>query len=116
MFCICNFPDSGDMCKFILYDSKDFNPEDLNLIKIEEFTKDQLRETYDEIPIVEMNDLILRTIRPNARTTTHVLSEANVETLGDLKYQKDLISQKKSKLSRRERELVLNRYSEIMNL
>ena len=113
---ICHIPNDERLGNFILFDNKEFKPEDFNLEKIEEIGLEDVKTKYNTLPILELNDFLLKTIRPKERTVTHILAENKVETFSDLEYQKDLISQKKSSLSHSQREMVLQRYNEICSI
>lgn len=113
---ICHIPNDEQLGNFILFDNKEFKPEDFNLEKIEEIGLEDVKTKHRNLPILELNDFLLRTLRPKSRTVTHILSENKIETFSDLEYQRDLISQKKSNLSRSQREMVLQRYDEICSI
>lgn len=113
---VCHIPNDEKLGNFILFDSKDFNPDDYNLEKIEEITVEDVKSKYNALPIIDLNDYVIRSFRPKERTVTHILAENHVETFSDLEYQRDLISRKKSNLSHSQRELVLYRYNQICSI
>lgn len=107
---ICKYPDSD--IKFALYDKEEFNPEEFNLVKVKDAS---LNEVLD-LPILNLYDFVIRTVRPKERTDTHILGELGLETFSDLFNEKQLIDQKKSKLSKSQRDIVIKRYTELVNL
>ena len=107
---VCKFPD--DDKEFLLYDKEEFNPEEFNLVKVKDTT---VQESLD-IPVLKLTDFVLRTMRPKERTDTHILGEIGLETISDLFKEKQLIDQKKSRLSKSQRDIVVKRYNEVINL
>ena len=115
MFQLCHLPNKED--KFLLFDNKDFDLKELGLeFEGEVIEPNKIMSEYDEYPILNLNELLLRTLRPKERTISHVLSEIGIETLYDLTHEKIVIDQKKSVLSSSKRKMVLQRYQEIMKL
>lgn len=116
MFVLCHIPNSE--IEFILYDKSDFDLKELglNLEDVKEIEPNKIMSEYDEYPILNLNDYLLRTLRPKERTITHILSEQGIETLYHLVSNKLLIDKKESKLSSSQRKMVIQRYNEILNL
>lgn len=113
---ICHIPQDEKLGNFILFDKEDFNPKDFNLEEVEIIGLEDVKTKYNTLPILKLNDYLLKSIRPKERTVTHILAENHIETFSDLEYQKDLISQKRSKLSHSQRAFVLSRYDEICSI
>lgn len=116
MFILCRFPTNET--EFILYDKTDFDVKELglDLEEVKEIEANKIMSEYDEYPIININDLLLKSIKPKERTTTHILAEQGIESLYHLVANKLLIDKKVSKLSSSQRKLVVERYNEIINL
>ncbi len=114
MFYICHL--SNDQEQFVVFDKKEFKPKDFNLEPVKEITVEELKSDYNLLPIVELNEFLLGILASKKRTTTRILAECKIETFKALEYELDLIRQKKSNLSRSQRELVQSRYNEIVTL
>ena len=116
MFILCKFPTNET--QFILYDKTDFDVKELglNVEDVQKLEPNKIMSEYDEYPIININDLLLKTLRPKERTTTHILAEQGIETLYHLVANKLQIDKKISKLSSSQRKLVVERYNEIINL
>ena len=112
MFRLVNFKDSK-LSNFILFDSNEFKPEDFNLEDYGEIESDKLESDYQFIPILSLNDFLLRSIRPKERTISHILSECGIENYKSLLEEKKLIDSKQSKLSKSQRDNVLIRLNQI---
>ena len=107
MFILCKFPTNET--RFILYDKTDFDVKELglNVEDVQKLEPNKIMSEYDEYPIVNINDLLLKSLRPKERTTTHILAEQGIETLYHLVANKLLIDKKVSKLSSSQRKLVV---------
>lgn len=116
MFISCHFPDNTDV--FILYDKDDFDVEKLglNLEDVQVLNPTEIMSKYDELPILNLNDFLLRTLRPKERTTTHILAELGIESLYHLVHNKILVDNKTSKFSSSQRKMIVKRYNEIISL
>lgn len=116
MFIQCHLPNNDQ--KFLLYDKKDFDVKEigLELEDVEVIEPNKIMSEYDEVPIMNLNDFLLRLLKHDERTTTHVLGELGIDTLYHLVHEKLLIDQKKSKLTRSQRDKVIKRYNEIIKL
>lgn len=116
MFILCHLPNND--LQFILYDKTDFDVKELglNLEDVTVLEPNKIMSEYDEYPIINLNDFLLRTLRPKERTTTHILAEQGIENLYHLVSNKLLIDKKQSKLSSSQRKLVVKRYNEIIEL
>ena len=117
MFIQCHLPAKDDEI-FLLYDKEDFSVEELglNLEDVQVIEPNKIMSEYDEFPILNLNDFLLRGLKHNSRTDTHILGEAGIDTLYQLIHEKLLIDQKKSNLPRSKRDIVLKRYDDIMSL
>lgn len=95
------------------------HPEHFGLIKEEEIQLSDLKEFSNlednDLPLVNATDLFTRLIVKRTRTNTQRLAENHIETLNQLKHEKDLIDLKQSKLSSSIRKIVLNQYNSIFN-
>ena len=102
---------SGELIQ--IYDSeylKDLNLEDFSLTDIEEITE------LDEIlPIYPLNDVILSQLIKKS-TDSQKLENLGIYTCGELAIEKALIDRKESKLSRSQRELVIQRYNDVLSV
>lgn len=115
MFQLCHLPDKN--FKFLLFDEKDFDLKEIGLtFEGEVIEPNKIISEYDEYPILNLNELLLKTFRPKERTVSHILSEFGIESLYQLTHEKLLIDQKKSNLPKSKRDMVLQRYQEIMKL
>jgi hypothetical protein len=114
MFYICRINKDVEENDFILYDNKSFKPEDFNVYPVKEISIEELKNEYNLLPILSLTDFVLRTITKK-RTNTSRLADCYIETFKAFEYERDMILQKKSKLSKSQRELVLSRYDEIVN-
>lgn len=102
---------SGELIQ--IYDPeylKDLNLEDFGLTDIEYIT-----ELDENNPIYPLNDVILSQITRKS-TDSQKLENLNLLRWGDIIYENSLINQKKSKLSRSQRELVTQRYNDVLNV
>ena len=116
MFIQCHLPNNNQT--FLLYDKKDFDVKEigLELEDVEVIEPNKIMSEYDELPIMNLNDFLLRMLKNNERTVTHVLGEIGLDSLYQLTHEKLLIDQKKSNLSSSQRKMVLRRYDEIISL
>lgn len=112
MFVVCKFPEEYDD-NFVLFDSQEIKPEEFNINKEKEITFEELESEYKRLPIISLNDYLLRSLS-KTRTISHKLGELNLDSYEQLKYENDLIVNKKSKLSKSQRDLVQKRYNEII--
>jgi hypothetical protein len=117
MFIQCHLPNRNDEL-FLLYDSSDFNVEELGfqLEDVEVVEPEKIMSEYKNYPILNLNDFLLRLLRPKERTKTHLLGELGLDSLYQLETEKQKIDAKKSILSRTQRECVLERYNDIITL
>lgn len=112
MFAVCKFPDeSGD--RFIIYDETEFKTDEFGLVKDEEIKSKEELDNYKYYPILSLNDYLLRALNPKARTVTHTLGELGINSWFDLLFEYNLITLKKSNLSKRQRALVELRCNQI---
>jgi len=70
----------------------------------------------NKLPILQLNEFILRIFNPKKRTTTHVLGENHIDCWAQIENEYNLIQSKQSNLSRSQRDKVIERYNEILNL
>jgi hypothetical protein len=116
MFCVCNIPKKEDN-KFILFDKQeDVEIEQFGLENKQNITFEDVISTYKSYPILSLNDFAMRVFNPKARTTTHILGENNINSFEQLENEYNLIAQKKSNLSKSQRELIEKRYNELLNV
>ena len=117
MFISCHLPNRNNEI-FLLYDKEDFNVEELglNLEDVQVIEPNKIASEYKDYTILNLNDFLLRLLKHDARTSTHILGELGIETLSQLEKEKELIDNKKSKLSSSQRKSVISRYNEIINL
>ena len=116
MFALCHFKD--DENQFILMDKEDLkeitkhiNIEIEKELSFEEFDKD-----YSFYTLLSVNDLLLRSLNKKARTTAHVLDELHISCWMAVKKEYNKIQEKKSKLSRSQRDLVCKYYDAVIAL
>lgn len=116
MFCICNIPNQEDD-KFVLFDKQeDVDIEQFKLENKKDITFEELISEYKRLPILSLNDFVLRTFNPKVRTITHILGECKIDSWEQLENEHKLIELKKSNLSKSKRELVEKRYNELFNV
>ncbi len=117
MFIICH-PKESPTDKFILFDKQDINLEELELPleldEVIEFT--DMISKYKLLPILSLNEFLLRILKPKARTTTHILGEIGINSFFELEEEYNKIELKKSNLSKSQRELVQKRYDQLLNV
>ena len=113
MFYICRLKE--DLEDFIVFDKEEIKPEDFNLDPVKQISLEELKTEYNLLPLIKLDEFLLRALRPKERTTNRILAECGIENYTAITYEKDLINQKKSNLSRSQRELVLKRYQEIVD-
>lgn len=114
MLCICKLPEEEQ--RFVIFDKTDFDPVEFNIEKEKEITYNELTSEYCRLPILSLNDFLLRTIRPKSRTTSHVLGELHIDSFEQLEHENGLIELKKSKLSKSQRDIVQWRYDELLRM
>ena len=113
MFALCHYKD--DTLNFILYSKDDFKDvtEQMNIEIEKEITFEEFNKDYSFHPLMSLNDLILRSLNQKARTNTHVLNELNISCWQKLSDEYNKIQEKKSSLSRSQREMVVKTYEVI---
>lgn len=102
---------SGELIQ--IYDSeylKDLDLKDLGMSDIEEIT-----ELDEVLPIYPLNDIILSQLVKKS-TDSQKLESLGIYTCGELAIEKALIDRKESKLSRSQRELVIQRYNDVLSV
>ena len=116
MFALCKF--NNEELRFILYDEKDFTDTAKQMnIEIEEsmdfakFAKD-----FALYPLMAPNDLIIHSLNHKFRTATDRLDEVGISCWAKLKQEYAKVQEKKSNLSRSQRELVEKQYTLINTL
>ena len=115
MLYLCNFL-SNEEDKFIIYDKEKDVDEILNSInakKIEDITFKKLTSDYSQLPILNLDDIVLRMLRPKERTDTRILEELGLIDWISLQQEVVKIETKSSKLSKKQRDIVLNRYQQL---
>ena len=96
-----------------IYDSeylKELDLSDLGLTDIEEII-----ELDEVLPIYPLNDVILSQLIKKS-TDSQKLENLGIYTCGELAIEKALIDRKESKLSRSQRELVIQRYNDVLSV
>ena len=111
-FCVCKLPEQEE--KFILFDKQEFKPTEFNLEEIKQIEFKDLPTKYRNYPILSLNDFMLRIFQPKSRTITHILGELGINSFEQLDYEHTLILNKKSNLSSSQRNLVKQRYEELL--
>lgn len=89
---------------------KDLDLKDFGLSDIEEIT-----ELDTDFPIYPLTDIILSQITKKS-TISQKLENLGIMNCGDLSIEKARISKKISRLSRSQRELVTQRYNDVLNV
>ena len=118
MFVLCHFKDNPSD-RIIFFDKEERNNEILENMNLEvekDLTFKDICENYSVFPILSLNDVILTTLNPKIKTDTRRLDEMGCLFWVILETQYNLIQEKKSKLSRSQRELIVRRYNELNNL
>lgn len=117
MFIICH-PKESPTDKFILFDKQDINLEELELpLELDETVQfEDLISKYRLLPILSLNEFLLRIINPKYRTATHILGEVGINSFFELEKEFNKIEFKQSNLSKSQRELVIKRYNELLNV
>ena len=116
MFALCHFKDDDN--RFVLYDKKDLT-EVANQLNIEienKFSFNEFDKDYSLYPLLDVNDLIIRSLNRKARTGTHILDELGLSCWMAIKNEYQKIQEKKSKFSRSQRELVVTTYNYICSI
>lgn len=116
MFALCHFKD--DENKFILCDKEDLKEiaEHMNIEIEKELIFEEFDKDYALYALMTVNDMLLRSMNKKARTTTHKLDELKISCWFALKREYNLIQEKKSNLSRSQRDLVEEHYNYIKSL
>lgn len=115
MFIICHPKDQPDD-KFVLFDKEDINLEELEIpLELDEIIQfEDLISKHRLLPILSLNEFLLRIINPKYRTATHILGEIGINSFYELEQEKSRIELKQSNLSKSQRELVIKRYNELL--
>lgn len=106
--------------EFLVYGNDDFEiPKEIEEITLiqEKLNKAELSANFD-LPIYNFTDFMILFIPAKGkikRTRDKILSEAGIKCWGDLEVEYYNIRKHTSTLSKRERELVVEKYSEIIN-
>lgn len=116
MFVIAHFKDTSD--SFVLIDKEDLKEvaEHMNIEIEKEITFEEFDKDYSFYPLVDANDLIIKAISKRGKTATHKLDSLDISCWIKLKQEYNKIQEKKSNLSRSERELVEKHYDYIKSL
>lgn len=112
MYYICHL--AKDIEQFVVYDKESFKPEDFELEPVKEITIEELKSDYNLLPIIKLNEFLLGVLAKKKRTISRILAECGIETFKAFEYERDLVHSKKSKLTRAQREMVLDRYDDIV--
>lgn len=115
MFIVCHPKDQSED-RFILFDKKDINLEELELpLELDEVIQfEDLISKYRLLPILSLNEFLLRIINPKYRTATHILGEIGINSFFELEEEYNKIEMKKSNLSKSQRDIVVKRYNELL--
>jgi len=110
MFAFCKFKDKDD--HFVLYDKKDLKEivEQMNMEIEKEISFEEFEKDFALYPMLDVDDLIIRTVNHKARTATHILDELGISCLATLKKEYVKIQEKSSRLSKSQRDLVEKQY------
>lgn len=118
MFALCSFLSNPEE-KFVLFDEgKDLSElaEGMN-VKIEkEISFNELKEEYSLYNLGYVNDIIFRMLRPKERTNTIILGELMLDSWFRLEQEYNKIQKKKSKLSKSQRDIVIEQYNKIIDI
>lgn len=116
MFALCHFKDNENT--FVLMDNEDFKEviEHLNIEIEKELSFEEFDKDYSLYPLLDVSDLILKSLNRNARTSTHVLDELKISCWMAVKKEFNKIQEKKSKLSKLQRDCVCNYYNFVISL
>jgi len=116
MFALCHFKD--DENKFVLMDKEDLKEitEHMNIEIEKELSFEEFDKDYSFYALLSVNDLLLRSLNRKARTTAHVLDELKISCWMAIKKEFAKIQEKKSNLSRSQRDMVINYYNSIVAL
>lgn len=106
--------------EFLIYSEKGDAkiPEDIVEIQLvkEEITKQELDEVESYLPILEFNDFMLAFLPGKVRRTRDkILTEAGVVSWADLETAYYKVRHMNSNYSKRERDMIVEKYSEIIN-
>ena len=116
MFALCHFKD--DKNSFVLCDKEDLKEvaEHMNIEIEKELSLEDVEKDYGVYPLIEANDLIIRTMTKKVKTATHKLDTLGISCWARLKQEYNKIQEKASYLSRSERELVVKHYEYLSSL
>lgn len=112
MFCLCKHEDF----RFIVFDKNTFNPEELNLPEPKIISKEEVQDEYKTVPILHLNEFLLKTMGSKARIPSTILGENGINSYLELSIENNLISNKQSNKSSNIRKLIQTRFDEINNL
>lgn len=116
MFGLCKFKDRED--RFILYDKEDFKDfaEQMNMEVEKELSFEEFDKDFSFYPMLHIDDIAIRALNRKFRTPTHVLDELGISSWDSLKKENLKVKEKKSRLSRSERDLVEKHFNFIISL
>lgn len=116
MFALCHFKDNE--INFVLYDKNDIKElaEHMNIEIEKEISFEEMKKDYSFYPIISANDLILRSLNSKSRTNSHVLDELGISRWINIENEWNKIQDKKSKLSKSQRDRVEDLYNFITSL
>ncbi len=95
-----------------------YDPEYLNDLDLKDFGLSDIEEITEldtDFPIYPLTDIILSQITKKT-TNSQKLENLGILNCGDLSIEKARISKKISKLSRSQRELVMQRYNDVLDV
>ena len=116
MFALCHFKD--DENKFVLMDKEDLKEiaEHMSIEIEKELSFEEFDKDYSFYALLSVNDLLLKSLNRKARTTAHVLDELKISCWMAVKREFAKIQEKKSNLTRSQRERVTDYYNSIIAL
>jgi hypothetical protein len=116
MFALCHYKEST--YKFVLFDKKEIKEvaDHLNIEIEKTMDFEEFDKNYNKIPLLCLDDLVVRSISNKTRTNTHVLSELGISTWTEVKNEYNLIQEKKSKFSHSERKRIEDHYQLICSM
>lgn len=112
MFALVHLKDQND--QFILYSEKDIPFEGSNLELEKELSFSDIETEHFDIPLYPLEDFILASLSKK-KTKSGKLNDENISNYIELLQEYQLIQEKKSKLSRSKRDLVVSTFNRLHN-
>lgn len=116
MFALCHFKNNDN--SFVLFDKKEIGEvvKEMGVEIEKDFGFEEFEKDYSLYPLLSLNDLLLRMLKPKARTITHVLDELGISCWVKLKQEYAKTQEKKSHLSCSQREMVIAQYNLVTSM